>query len=449
MNDSLQSLRILLKLLTKTFLLDADLPDFKANEPLAQAIKAHKASFTALESSLQEARLEWWWWSKPDDAHGDDGHDRMVKSIQQLALHIGGLRKSCGLQFDRTQQSSSTASSAKDGKDNVEYQVRAGDQRRKFEETLKREHSTHDVSQHLPDEPAMDSSDKPSGDNGGLITFIRTVGPPMKSLAFTCKQTIIHLQWHFAPPSNASSKLHPPSFATLRRNLGLALDVFEQSQQKALTRLYRQHTKSSKDKKSSKTGTSDGRTPLDIHTPLLAHLPADDVFLVYFFVFCLIAFAKELEVLVSCMEEVFDQADTRTSLTSLGNKANAGAILEVLTLSGLVLGVKCFFTAAFRSKTDSTFRPNNPHTLDTLHTPTPNDCIHSFRLGLWSFFSWFRKYQMRYAIKAGLTALALASMAFIPSTQVYFLTYRMEWTLITVSEGNRHGPGRLTPGSFF
>ncbi|KAI8340479.1 Fusaric acid resistance protein-like-domain-containing protein [Chlamydoabsidia padenii] len=421
MNDSLQSLRILLKLLTKTFLLDADLPDFQANEPLAQAIQAHKASFTALESSLQEARLEWWWWSK---FNGDDGHDRMVKSIQQLALHIGGLRKSCGLQFDRTQQTSSTSTSTstKDNKYNVEYQIRVGDQRRKFEETLKREYSIQDVSAAtISDDTATHDVNGDKNDNsnktgdGGLISFMRTVGPPMKSLAYTCKQTIIHLQWHFLPTSSTRPTSHPPSFATLRRNLGLALDVFEQSQQKALNRLYRQYTKNNNNNNNNNNAktTTNNRSHLDVHDPFLSHLPADDVFLVYYFVFCLIAFAKELEVLVSCMEQIFDQDDSRTSLTSL------------------VLGIKCFFTAGFRSNNDSSFQPNNPHTLDTLHTPTPSNFVHSFRLGLWSFFSWFRKYQVRYAIKAGLTALVLASMAFIPSTQLYFQTYRMEWTLIT------------------
>jgi hypothetical protein len=34
--------------------------------------------------------------------------------------------------------------------------------------------------------------------------------------------------------------------------------------------------------------------------------PAEDVFLVYFFVFCLLEFAKELMVLVECVQSVFE-----------------------------------------------------------------------------------------------------------------------------------------------
>ncbi|CAO3595079.1 unnamed protein product [Absidia cylindrospora] len=422
MNDSLQSLRVLLKLLTKTFLLDADLPDFKANESLAHAIRAHDASFTALQSSLREARLEWWWWSPLNDNKRDGngyGYERMVKSIQQLALHIGGLRKSCGLQFDRTQHAMSTSATGTKNGDDV-YQVRADDHRRKFERILKREHSTHDTTK-TPVQNISSSSNETTmhdeehisnSDNSDLVSFIRAVGPTMKSLAFTCKQTIIHLQWHFTPES--TSLLPPPTFATLRRNLGLALDLFEQSQQKALERMCRRYTKTSNGKKRSlETQTTNNPSPFDVHSSALAHLPADDVFLVYFFVYCLIAFAKELEVLVTCMEHVFDETECATSWTTL------------------VSGIKDFFTFTFQSNRNSTYYPNNHHTLDTLHTPTPSDRIHSFRMNLWRFFSWFRKYQVRYAIKAGLTALVLASLAFIPSTQYYFQTYRMEWTLIT------------------
>ncbi|ORZ22247.1 hypothetical protein BCR42DRAFT_447572 [Absidia repens] len=425
MNDSLQSLRVLLKLLTKTFLLDADLPDFKANESLAQAIRAHEASFTALQSSLQEARLEWWWWSPLNDNKregNDDGYERIVKSIQQLALHIGGLRKSCGLQFDRTQHTMSTSTTGTRDGDEV-YQVKADDHRRKFERVLKKEHSTQDTTittvQHISTndiEPIHDEEHNSNSDNADLVSFIRAVGPTMKSLAFTCKQTIIHLQWHFTPESTktSTSLSPPPSFATLRRNLGLALELFEQSQQKALERMCRRYTKTSNSKKRPLgTQTTNNPSPFDVHASALAHLPADDVFLVYFFVYCLIAFAKELEVLVTCMEHVFDQTECATSWTYL------------------VSGTIGLFTFTFQSNRNPVYSPNNHHTLDTLHTPTPNDRIHSFRMNLWRFFSWFRQYQVRYAIKAGLTALILSSLAFIPSTQYYFQTYRMEWTLIT------------------
>ncbi|ORZ17924.1 Fusaric acid resistance protein-like-domain-containing protein [Absidia repens] len=455
MIDSLSSLRVLLKLLTKTFLLDTDLPDFKANEPLTKAIKTHNASFTALQSSLREARLEWWWWLRWDD-NDEDGHECMVKSMQRLTLHIGGLRKSCGLQFDRIQQTTTAtaeendpAASAEENDPHVTYNIKADNHRRTFERTLKRERSMtpsdimtmNTTFNDNISNSTMATAKQPNHDNNsnddddGLVVFLRTVGPPMKSLAFTCKQTILHLQNHISPRSSNTSS---PSFATLRRNLELALETFEQSQQKALLRLYRRHRRRSStnaNKTTAKTTTATATTssttrrpstldptPSAVQTQLLAHLPADDLFLVYFFVFCLIAFAKELRTLMTCMEQSFEQRKKAMSLTSLVFRS--------------IMLFQWFVTAAFRSSSSSSsssLRPhsNNKYAVDTLHTPTPRYFIHYLRMHLWEFFSWFRKHQVRYAIKAGLTALLLASFAFLPSTRDYFQTYRMEWTLIT------------------
>lgn len=52
------SYKVLLKLLTKTFLLDDDLPEFTANKSLQTAIESHRSSFTSPQKSLQEAKLE-------------------------------------------------------------------------------------------------------------------------------------------------------------------------------------------------------------------------------------------------------------------------------------------------------------------------------------------------------------------------------------------------------
>ncbi|CAO3598186.1 unnamed protein product [Absidia cylindrospora] len=448
MIDSLSSLRVLLKLLTKTFLLDTDLPDFKANEPLTKAIKTHNASFTALQSSLREARLEWWWWLHWDDTD-EDVHECMVKSMQRLTLHIGGLRKSCGLQFDRIQQTTTATAeendptaTAEENDPHVTYNIKADNHRRKFERTLKRERSmtpldiitlnttlNGNINSSTTATAKQPNHSNGNDDDDGLVVFLRTVGPPMKSLAFTCKQTMLHLQHHISPGSSNAS---PPSFVTLGRNLGLALDTFEQSQQKALLRLYRRHRRRSSTNANKTTTTTTAAaattssttrrpstldpTPSALQTQLLAHLPADDLFLVYFFVFCLIAFAKELRVLMTCMEQSLEQRQKTWSLTSL-------AFRFLMLFQWLV-------TATFRP---SSRRPhcNNKHTVDTLHTPTPRYFIHHLRMYLWEFFSWFRKHQVRYAIKAGLTALLVASLAFLPSTQDYFQKYRMEWTLIT------------------
>lgn len=81
---------------------------------------------------------------------------------------------------------------------------------------------------------------------------------------------------------------------------------------------------------------------------------------------------------------------------------------------------------------DDTFVPNNHNTSNTLQTPSPTTRVRKFFLQLWGFFSLFRQHNVRYAIKATLASVAIASLAFIPATQVYFKEFRMEWCIITV-----------------
>lgn len=91
--------------------------------------------------------------------------------------------------------------------------------------------------------------------------------------------------------------------------------------------------------------------------------------------------------------------------------------------------VKHFST---KKKVEVDFIPNNNNTMNTLHTPTPTTKWRKFFLKLWGFFSEFRTYRVRFAIKSTLMAEAISSLAFIPATRPYFTEFKMEWTLITV-----------------
>lgn len=338
------AIKILLKLLTKTFLLDTDLPEFTANENLQNAINSHRTSFTSLQSSLEDAKKEYYnlhiW------KHAD-GYDTIVSSLQRLAQHVGGLRSSCGLQFD-VMKSSTTAkhkhSSKKDygsmpntdnkhGKQDDKYtrkkklyHVKANDQRKKMEYELKKEQtlSSHSVigndgydnSQHLNKSFIKTIENQPINgyyhieqdeeqaqeekEEGALVQFIKTVRPPMKSLAYTCKQTIVHLQSRFTGHTTEAT----PSFSLMRQNLAMAMSLFEESQQLALTRMYKRKMKRGVHKGHNKqSGTIN---PEEMQSHLMTQFPAEDVFLVYFFVFCLLEFAKELMVLVECVQSVFE-----------------------------------------------------------------------------------------------------------------------------------------------
>jgi len=81
---------------------------------------------------------------------------------------------------------------------------------------------------------------------------------------------------------------------------------------------------------------------------------------------------------------------------------------------------------------DTSFTPNNHNTLNTLHTPLHKSKVRRFLLKLWSFFSGFRTYRVKFAIKSMLTAEIISILAFIPATRPYFTEFKLEWTLITV-----------------
>jgi hypothetical protein len=354
-SDTLLSFRLLLKLLTKTFLLDDDLPQFTANKSLQSAIESHRSSFTALKKSLSDAKLEFFNIEMRQNSHT---YDDIVKSLQRLAQHVGGLRSSCGLQFEKmksdqllanpipsNQSAESLMETGKSDpatpqrnrtlartlsffpqpkpKDTGTWNVRAGYSRRKIQEEMKRQKrsmSTVIYTNNSPDEPrpltkaytftggprvltspADDvglSQPPPSQEMsdhyiGTLVDFIHNVRQPMKALAYTCKRTIINLQSRFTGENVANL----PSFKLMRENLEKAIALFESSQKEAIFRMYRQqHSYNT-------SSENHGNTEQHCFNPMEQ---GEDVFLVYFFVFCLVEFARELAYFVGLVEKLFN-----------------------------------------------------------------------------------------------------------------------------------------------
>lgn len=367
----------MLKLLTKTFLLDADLPDFTANKQLEGAIKSHQSSFVALRSSLKEAKLEFY--SLDMWRHSDD-YDRTVSSLQRLAQHISGLRSSCGLQFEAMQEhqqhqqrgKAATAATAPtpipSAIDKSQRQkmasskivpeapihVKADERRRKLENELRREHSMvfymDDDNTMAVESPSMErqvsttsvlsNNGHPPLDpvpetpgvegEGALVQFIRTIRPPMKSLAYTCKQTIIHIQAHFTGNITANT----PSFDLMKQNMTTALAVFEESEQRALMQLYRRKRKHKRARQQSWQQLQQQLDPRQLHSQLMQQFPAEDVFLVYFFVFCMVEFAKELICLIEQVQTVFE-----TDCDTMGFWAHCKEFFHLMfgTFKGIML----------------------------------------------------------------------------------------------------------------
>ncbi|KAI8367928.1 Fusaric acid resistance protein-like-domain-containing protein [Choanephora cucurbitarum] len=389
-DTSLSSIRILLKLLTKTFLLDDDLPEFTANATLENAFKAHRTSFTTLRPVLKEAQLEFY--NLEMMRHGQ-GYARIVESLERLAQHMNGLKSSCGLQMEFMQTPKPTHyGTMQTSSLDKQLNIKAGPQRKRMEFELKREKQGPVFGQGKEDE--------------AFVQFIHSVRSPMKSLAYTCKQTILHLQAYFMQQATESRS----SFYLLRQNLTSAIDLFEVSQNQALLRFY---------KKRFSRQVDINR----LHTLFMTQkdVPMDDIYLVYFFAFCLLELAKELLILLECVQYIFEDMQEWNQNRSLSQWIYS-------------LFSKNQDTYPFnRRKTtkDTPFIPNNRNTLDTLHTPVPKTRIRRVLVRLWDFLSQFGTYRVKYAVKSTVTAVLISVLAFIPATRPYFTSFKMEWTLIT------------------
>ncbi|KAI9314607.1 Fusaric acid resistance protein-like-domain-containing protein [Dichotomocladium elegans] len=419
---TLSSYQVLLKLLTKTFLLDDDLPEFKANKTLQTAIESHRTSFTSLQKSLSEARLEVAWNSQIRGRVEE--YEGIIKSMQRLAQYVGGLRSSCGIQFERMTNEqegkglrrakdrlkSSSMSKQRRKRHGETWSIRPGYRRRMLENEMRRQKTIDDGEHHQHDSiiaaapmertHSYSYSDHQSegendAENTTLLDFIRTIRQPLKALAYTCKQTLYHLRSSFTSPALCERK-QSPSYHTLTQNLEKAIALFEESQLQAAQKSYKHRMK----KRSGDTA--------------LTELPGEDLYLVYFFVYNLIEFAREMISLVEAIERWSDAGE---------RSRHRHWWQWRYTRKERTQG---------RDPSIATFVPNERNLMNTLHTPSPTTRWRRFFIRVWRIFSLFKLQKVRYAVKAAIAATLLATPAFITSTGDWFRTWRMEWALITL-----------------
>ncbi|CAO3632466.1 unnamed protein product [Cunninghamella blakesleeana] len=482
---TLSSYRVLLKLLTKTFLLDDDLPEFKANRTLQQAIVAHRTSFVALQKSLNEAKLEVW--NRSVQSHVKE-YEEIVKNMERLAQYMGGLRSSCGLQFeiinrDQSQQQDNQTSStignvpkgnssksnlkrsstmgltSSNTKKNEVWNVRAGYRRRKMQDHLRRQKTmasyldlndnnhrekysssnsspivdtllVSSVPSHLVegrgrrvgyDTDYDDDGDDLNVQHAHINDYISNIKKPLKSLAYTCKQTIFHLQAHFHTGVLLSdrAKKSIPSATILKANLVKAIALFEASQRRVLQQPHllsfqKRMDHNNKNKKAATSLDKNDRKKDDNDNEDDA-ISDEEVFLVYFFVFNMVEFARQL---IPLVESVGQLAECESS--------NRHRWYSIFTFS------KHSTSDEDDAFTFQNFKPNERNMVNTLHTPEATTTWRKFFIQTWKAFSRLKEQKIRYAIKSSLAATILATPAFLESTSDWFREWRMEWALITL-----------------
>ncbi|KAI1317808.1 hypothetical protein EDD11_007830 [Mortierella claussenii] len=532
MGKSLSSFRLLLKLLTKTFLLEADTTPF-GSESVQKMIESQVKSFSALAKSLEEAQLEF---------PGSDikKYEACVKSLNTLAQYLNGLRSSCGLQYDmmkKDEQRKDSETHRQSGLPTSAPSGATGGGRRVLGMGMRM--SSFSLIGSLNSEQDQSASAE-------LIDFLDHVGKPMKSLALTCKLTIEHLQDIFTStnidrlpvtkrPYSQSAASHShlrqsgydsaeafsdapcdigttrtenehykkkPSLDSMQHNLAKALDIFEAANSKALKRFYsHQHKRRSgmfkrpgmtkrmsepsiQDLASKLAGVTTGAptrtTPQasSAATEVSDRAPVgEQIFLVYFFVFNLMEFSKELSHLVSCVDilvdgdyglplwiarnrqswwrriwfyltgfprrlrrprsSIIDHEDDSESGGLPTSNSSHGHLTFASTAQSSVdqQQQSSYSTAAsFRKRRKQRLfpKPNIHNKANTLQTPTPSTFSQKWSTRLWKFLHIFRSFQVKYAAKAAISTMILLIPAFVDWTRPYFVQYRGEWALISM-----------------
>ncbi|KAK7692161.1 hypothetical protein QCA50_003780 [Cerrena zonata] len=428
MSKTLDSFSTLLTTITHTFTLEEPVRQ-PSQEKLKKAIDGHQASFTALRKHLAEAQSERWFGgpgkssTAPSRENLGQAYEDAVDSLNRLGQHLNGLRSGTSLQFELIQAN-------KEGK-------------------LTLKNRTLRASSGLP--PAVSSSgtikDKgiptvPTDDDllqaaaEVFENLLDDLDSPIKSLASTCSSTLKRLKEAFVPSTKSDKlgKLNTAEFAQLSESLERALFQFESTSNHAIVRLYRKGTGSSR---MSITSLSDS------DNPYMADNDSENIFLIYFFIFTLQEFAKELASLVDAMGRIYSiqriEAEQKRWWRSL--------VRPLIYMRGRISDT-CQ-NVRRREKTTPQKRlskwlpepkPNTvsfpkvkPHAPNTVQTPPRETLTFWGRLkqSLWAIGARLKEPDMKYSFKTGMALAILAAPAFFESTRPIFTEYRGEWALIS------------------
>ncbi|KAL4253307.1 Intracellular Vesicle Transport-Associated [Abortiporus biennis] len=493
MVKTLDSFSTLLTLMTKTFLLEEK--QRGQGKKVEEAVKSHQESFTALKKNLGEAKGEGIFgngapsnkeppvsfmaagghyyhpitptsssehplpngtssdggdngWGEDEEGQGKtrntsvQAYTDAIDSLNRLGQHLNGLRSGTSLQMELVQAEKEGRLVLKNHKDKGKQKTQPG-------------HGS--MSQGESSNTFGSTSGDVEGDDDTLLLqaaadmfgeLVDDVGPPLKSLSTTCSTTLKRLRESFQCLSSPtpSFPLDAGEFRDLADTVERALFTFESTSNHAILRLYR-----------SRTG--DGLGEEGDNQMVIADGSGETVFLVYFFIFTLQEFAKELVSLVDAMGRIcsIQRAEVEYSrsrkwwrwgplrwisrLWKPGDSDEDGDEGERKLLRGntrrrLKEGIQRRISTYFLHKpahASVSFPKIRPHAPNTVQTPALSDLSFTGRLKarIWAFGARLRENDMKYAIKTGMATAILAAPAFYDKTRPIFTEYRGEWALIS------------------
>lgn len=406
MSRSLDAYSTLLKMLTRTFLLEDPANVHLRSSRLKAAIHAHHNAFASLQKNLTEAKYEAAFDSR---IRGKvDLYEDMVSCLSRLGQHLNGLRSSCGLQNDILQKSHS--------------QVHEGV-------------APDDVQQKEGQEP--------------FKHFLQEVGPHMRSLVFSCSQTLHALESGWLTPDeislNAADQQDQQLFDDLDENLRLALGRFRHEQTVALKHVYTLEPTAAQSDDKSQGMIAD--TLIDSATH-----GNEAILVMFFFLFTLEELTQELQGLVKTTRQVQQRETERrerswweTLSFSHRHRRRGSSRHRHQTLVARFLSL----FSLNMPKTD--FPSIDRHGSNKDHGAASQTMSQRFSRRLWLLGEKLRERDVKFAIKAGFGCALLASPAFVHSTRPTFSAYQGQWALVsfmvvlspTVGQSNQMSLHRL------
>ncbi|CAD6974670.1 unnamed protein product [Tilletia controversa] len=465
---NLSGFSTLLKVLTKTFLLD-DPSQFHYNsERIKRAIDSHHASFISLRKNLQEAKMEAFVDARM--RHVSDRYVKAVESMNRLAQHLTGLRSSCGLQhqimMDRRRN---------------EMTNELGEDEDPFADPVKQPGS--EDSSYQRRKRGLDTLQARAS---SFEHFAANIGPHMRSLVFTCTRTLRRARGTFtlsAQPTLASRmndrrpstiSLGSGDFSHLIENLAAALVRFQTEQTVSIKRMYtleppqgaadeakrRSKMLATVSQRNSQSQNGNGHSGNggngdSADSILSAHInqaaarygaadinPDEEVFLVFFFVFNLEEFAKETSVLLRELSAIraeeeriarnrrmgwwkfwkFETVPEEAAGKGSSKHGRFASFLQRLFRQG---------SWAAKPRTGPIFPSSRRHQVNTTQTPKAQTFRQKVQKVVWTIGELLRKPDTKFAIKTGLGAAALAAPAFISATRPIFTEYQGQWALVS------------------
>ncbi|KAL5528798.1 hypothetical protein ACEPAF_7935 [Sanghuangporus sanghuang] len=423
---TLDSFATLLDLLTRTFLI-SDSEATVSQSHLQRAVNDHQASFTGLKKNLTEARGEW----LLGGAEAAQTYEDAVGCMNRLAQHLNGLRSGTRLQTELAQ-------AAREGRIVLDRNASSSPRKDLPAETTQKDGRVDDsvtlqIAAHIFEE------------------LIDDMGPPLKALSNSCTNTLRQLRNSFAERQDSRTS-DIQRFVELTDGIQRALFTFESTSNQAVMRVYRRsnllasETFSSAAESIAAMNSRNKDLFREDENQLLMRSGADEtVFLVYFFIFTLQEFAKELTALTEIMCRIY-------AIEHTVNERWWRKLIQFFAFSSCKERTLRLPTSASMkqrrptlSKRFSTFiLPNarqghpifpkvRPHAPNTLLTPGREQLSFVQRVGqsIWRLNETLKQNTVKFAFKAGMATALLASPAFFDRTRPIFTDYRGEWALIS------------------